>query len=88
MSEIDITTLPIIRTERYTVANNRVYFVCDKCGEKIFLAKYFPSQGWYNEKEEFSKYFEDFLEKHSHYRTPFGLDDGNVPFTLEFEIDD
>lgn len=69
------------------MANNRVYLSCKECGEKIFLAKYFPSQGWYNEKDDHAKKFEAFLEKHSHHKTLFGLDDGNVPFELYWEVD-
>jgi len=75
------------------MANNRLWLVCRECkkygqeSHKIFLGKYFPSQGWYNEKESFNERFEKFLEDHSHDCTLFGLShEGKVPFSLDWEV--
>ena len=55
------------------MANNRMYLKCSLCGEEFYLAKYYPSTGWYlstakspnHEKETFGEVFAEFLDKHS-----------------------
>ncbi len=31
----------------YYMANNRMYLKCHLCNEQFYLAKYYPSTGWY-----------------------------------------
>ncbi len=38
------------------MANNRMWFVNEKSGKKVMLAKYYPSTGWYI-------FYEDLLER-------------------------
>lgn len=34
------------------MANNRVYIKCEICGGGVYLGKYYPSQGWYDDHKE------------------------------------
>ncbi len=65
------------------VANNQMYLRCLLCSERLYLAKYYPSTGWYlnckqigdttsparelNTYPEWLELLVDFLEKHSPY---------------------
>jgi hypothetical protein len=76
------------------MANNRVYIVCKKClmeqngDHSLYLAKYYPSQGWYSNGPKEEK-LEKFFEEHSHEGTLFGYGEmgelGPEPFVLYFE---
>jgi hypothetical protein len=48
-----------------------MYLKCDLCGERIYLAKYYPSSGWYlsppKDGKEWDVKFNEFLDKHSPY---------------------
>lgn len=82
------------------MANNRFYLVCKRCimeGKEdhlYFLAKYYPSNGWYTNfpeerKQDFKDELDAFLDKHSHEKSMFGYGDfgehGSEPFYLHFE---
>ncbi len=34
------------------MANNRLYLTCKRTGEKVMLAKYYPSTGWHVRNDE------------------------------------
>lgn len=76
------------------MANNRVYIVCAKCAIDpeitedfiFYLAKYYPTDGWYPTNEGLYKGLYDWMDRHHHEHSLFGYDsDGNPPFTLYFE---
>lgn len=50
------------------MANNRMYLQCTVCQEEVYLAKWFPSQGWYfnKSKEEMGTDLDRFLDRHDH----------------------
>lgn len=75
-----------------TVANNRMWMVCDACGERILLCKYYPTTRWYIYHE--SDKLDSWLESHQHgddlapypspgwHRTMWGP----MHFRLEYEM--
>ncbi len=45
------------------MANNRMYLACTKCdGEAFYLAKYYPSTGWYTNRRDSDPDMADDLE--------------------------
>jgi len=50
------------------MANNRAFFECGKCKEKIYFAKYYPDTGWYIDlmPELFIEEISRFLGDHSY----------------------
>ena len=59
------------------MANNRMYLYCERCGEDedtpaeaclFFLAKYYPSQGWYTRSTSgpFDDALNAWLDTHQH----------------------
>ena len=52
------------------MANNRMYIKCKKDGAVFFLAKYYPTSGYYTDKDyfdgDFIDSFNDWLDKHNH----------------------
>jgi hypothetical protein len=57
------------------MANNRMVIVCKKCNKARYLAKWYPSTGWYAAGEpepdpryavEYIKLLDTFLGKHDH----------------------
>jgi len=65
------------------MANNRMYIKCKKDGDIFFLAKYYPTTGYYTDKDYFNGDFIDsfngWLDKHRH-------DDGNLFGENQYEI--
>jgi hypothetical protein len=70
------------------MANNRMYLICVPCIAKketkledcrLRIAKYYPSQGWYDPKGGLDKDLDEFFEKHKH-GSMYGED-----FTLVYE---
>lgn len=59
------------------MANNRLYLKCNLCGERFYMAKYYPSSGWYTnlsdmttEEEGVLAWYNDlqeFFDEHSPY---------------------
>lgn len=45
------------------MANNRLYLKCKRTGEKVFLAKYYPSTGWYVSNDELVKNLDEMFER-------------------------
>lgn len=69
------------------MANNRMYLVDKDTGEKVLLAKYYPSSGWYIKRPVtlidafFDKCRDESIELNN---DAFGLG-GSTNFSLEFE---
>lgn len=66
------------------MANNRMRLVCRACQESFPLAKYYPSEGWYINREDsqlaqFGSDLSLWLDQHKHYSV-FGNEIG-----LEFD---
>lgn len=69
------------------MANNRMYLKSKLTGEKVLLAKYFPSQGWSsfeNLNERMDKVFEGVLQKEYQENAVINMYDGDS-FELVFE---
>lgn len=78
------------------MANNRVYIACKRCvldedtieDHLFYLAKYYPSSGWYPTNENLKDSLESWMDRHSHPEniTLFGYDeDDDGPFFLYYE---
>lgn len=67
------------------MANNRAYITCDVCKESVYLAKYYPSSGWYISitSERLFDTVGKFLEKHSNCNDNYVL--GNTKLNIRFE---
>ncbi len=53
------------------MANNRMFLRCSECDEQFFVAKYYPSQGWYlnrsdEQLQEFGPDLDRWLDLHKH----------------------
>jgi hypothetical protein len=46
------------------MANNRLYLKSNHTGERILIAKYYPSTGWYPRSEQWQN-VQRFFERHS-----------------------
>ena len=46
------------------MANTRMYLRCKKCDKQIYLAKYYPGAGWYNDIGDYNETFNIKLEEH------------------------
>lgn len=75
------------------MANNRLYFKFKRTGEKVLLAKYYPSTGWYVFYDDFKSKL-DALFNGDDFGTigakcaVGGMYDDGVPHELEYEIVD
>jgi len=80
------------------MANNRMYLICAECKKNgrtnysFFIAKYYPSNGWYvpgDENRNLTKDLNEFLDTHSHPGSGNGLtwETDEVPFSLNWDID-
>lgn len=81
------------------MANNRLYLKSKRTGKTFYLAKFYPSTGWYVKDEAtFGKEFGEFLHEHSFGKITFdyakaegikggiGNYDGGT-MELEWEVD-
>jgi hypothetical protein len=62
------------------VANNRVYIECTACGASCYLAKYYPSTGWYF----LAPLSDDFMRKHADCMD-HDIDIGPTHFILSYQ---
>lgn len=72
------------------MANNRVSLQCKTCGQKILLAKYYPSTGWgaYSSPSgtELFEFLDVFVDSHGQCAIEDeDLITGGNPFVLEYE---
>ena len=74
------------------MANNRLWIVCDKCGDRLMIMKYYPTWfddpdpkqwgwAWYLLRED----YDEWPHQHTHGVTSFC---GPTHFSLEFEDTD
>ena len=60
------------------MANNRLWIVCDKCGDRLMIMKYYPT--WFDDPDP-----KQWPHQHTHGVTSFC---GPTHFSLEFEDTD
>lgn len=68
------------------MANNRMFLVNDRLGVRVFLAKYYPSTGWYSPAPDIA----GALSKAFEADDTMGADPGSGPtdWRLAYESDD
>lgn len=62
------------------MANNRMYLVNSETKEKVMLAKYYPSTGWYVKYNDLAYMLNEFFEGTAHHSS-----DGPCNYKIEFE---
>ena len=45
------------------MANNRLYLKCKRTGERVMLAKYYPSTGWYVDNKTLIQDLDEMLQR-------------------------
>lgn len=66
------------------MANNRLALVCKECMEGAYLAKYYPSQGWWtSHNADYEDYMNAFLEKHTHGKSMWSAQEFTIGYEME-----
>jgi hypothetical protein len=77
----------VTRLWEMMVANNRMYLVDPETGDKILLAKYYPSTGWYVFHEDLTAQLNAFLKaSHTKHSADAGTMYGYRGFVLGLEV--